>query len=274
MVQAVDRALFLLELLSKASGGLRLSDLAREAGLAASTTHRLLTTLEERDFVRLEPQGQHWLIGQRAFTTGLAFTRWQSFIAAAGPYLRRLRDLTRETANLGILAEGEVITVAQVESREIIRAIAPPGGRTPVMNSGMGKAIVATWPDPAIEALIASHGLRPMTSHSLRSATEVMDEIRRIRRVGFALDNEEFTPGLRCIAAVVWSPLGEPLGAISVSALAQRMASRETVRIGLQVLAVAREMTAALGGVAGAGAYGPEAGSPEAGSQADLDPAT
>lgn len=79
------------------------------------------------------------------------------------------------------------------------------------MNSGMGKAIVATWPDDAIEALVARHGLRRLTGRSLRSMSAVREDIEAIRQRGYAYDDEEFTSGMRCVASVVWSATGEPL---------------------------------------------------------------
>lgn len=247
-VQAVERALTLLELLAGFPQGARLTLLAKRAGLAPSTAHRLLTTLERRGFAQFDPAGSRWLVGRRAFTVGIAFTRWQSFITAATPFLRRLRDLSHETANLGVLEDGEVITVAQVESREIIRAIASPGGRAPVMNSGMGKAIVATWPDEAIEAFIHRHGLHPVTRHSLTTLTEVMAEIALIRRRGYAFDDEEFIYGMRCAAAAVWDHSGQPVGAISVSALASRLPVAGMAEMGKAVRGVAGELSLTMGG--------------------------
>ncbi|WP_068298277.1 IclR family transcriptional regulator [Pararhodobacter sp. CCB-MM2] len=247
-VQSVDRALALLEALGGRAEGARLSDLAREVGLAPSTAHRLLTTLERNGFAQFDPNHTRWHVGRKAFSVGVAFGNWQSFIAAAMPFLRRLRDTTRETANLGILQESEVITVAQVESREIIRATASPGGRTPVLNSGMGKAIIATWPDDAIEALVDRHGFRPLTRHSLHDREALWSEIARIRKRGFAYDNEEFTRGMRCVAAVVWSPSGEPLGGLSVSALSLRLAQADMPALGARIRDQALALTAVLGG--------------------------
>lgn len=249
-VQAVDRALAILEQLAAAPEGTRLSALARAVGLAPSTTHRLLTTMEQRGFVQVAGTSGRWQIGRQAFAVGAGFARRQAFVAPALPFLRRLRDATRETANLGILEDGEVVTIAQVESREIIRAIAPPGGRAPVMSSGMGKAIVATWPDAAIAALVARHGLRPMTPRSLTSDAAVAQEIATIRAQGYAVDDEEFVPGMRCVAAVVWSPAAEPLCALSISGLAARVTRAELPALARQVTARAAELTAVLGGVA------------------------
>ncbi|MBV0890950.1 IclR family transcriptional regulator [Paracoccus sp. Z118] len=247
-VQSVDRALALLEALATHTEGARLTALAKQVGLAPSTAHRLLTTLERRGFAQFDGVASRWHIGRKAFAVGVAYTRWQSFIAAATPFLRRLRDLSRETANLGVLEDGEVITVAQVESREIIRAIAPPGGRAPVMNSGMGKAIVATWPDDAIAELVERHGLRPATSRSLVTMEAVRAEIDLIRARGYAIDDEEFTPGMRCVAAVVWSPTGDPVGAISISALAARLPPKDLAAMGENVRRAADELTDVMGG--------------------------
>lgn len=251
MVQSVERALALLEHVAQAPEGVRLSDLARAVGLAPSTTHRLLTTLEQRGFAQCDPVSMRWHVGRQAFAVGMAYTRWQHFIAAAMPYLRQLRDATRETANLGVLENGEVTTVAQVESREIIRAIAQRGGRAPVMNSAMGKAIVATWPDAAIRDLVLTHGLRPFTPRSLRDMAGVEAEIARIRRDGFACDDEEFAQGMRCVAAVILSPSGEPMGAISVSALAERLPPRDVPAMGQKLRQVAERLGQTLRGAQG-----------------------
>lgn len=265
-VQSVDRALTLLSLLGAEDEGLRLTDLARGAGLAPSTVHRLLTTLQERGFAQFDDRSGRWHIGRQAFAVGSAYLRRQNFVAPALPTLRRLRDLTRETANLGVLDGAEVVTLHQAESREIVRAISPVGGRAPWICSGMGKAIVATWPDEAIVAL-AHKGMRPMTPRSLTTIPALQQDVARIRQRGFAVDDEEFVPGLRCVAAVVWNPQGEPACAISVSANAGRLPDARLPEFGALVRDAARDLTRVLGGQAPAGhgaeGHGPEDPAPE-----------
>lgn len=246
-VQSVERALTLLELLARQDDGARLSDLAAEAGLAPSTVHRLLTTLERRRYAQCDAAGR-WHVGRQAFAVGAAYSARRSFVAPAMPFLRQLRDVTRETANLGLLEEAEVVTICQAESREITRAIAPPGGRTPVLSSGMGKAILATWDDAAIERLMDRLGVRPMTPRGLASREAVRAEIARIRARGYAVDDEEFVPGLRCVAAVVRDPGGEAACAISISGLAARMPPARVEEFGEVVKQAAARLTEALGG--------------------------
>lgn len=247
-VQSVSRALGLLEELSKSDDGLRVSDLARMTGLAVSTTHRLLTTLEQHAFAQFESESNLWHVGRAAFSVGAAFGRRRNFIAPALPFLKRLRDATRETANLGILDGTQLVTVSQIESREIMRAISNPGGQVPVFCSGMGKAIIATWPDEEITSLAGRAGLPPMTSKSLRSVAEALADIKITRTRGYALDDEEHVTGLRCVAAEVWSPQGEAVCAISVSGLAARLTDARLDVIGEQVRRAADELTERLGG--------------------------
>lgn len=248
-VQSVVRALSLLRLIAQRDGGARLSDLARAAGLPVSTAHRLLTTLEQQGFAQFEPAGAVWHVGREAFSTGMAYGRKLSFVAPALPLLRRLRDLTRETANLGILDDDHLITLSQVESREIRRALSPPGRRVPVFSSAMGKAILASWRDDDIVALADRAGLPPLTSKSLRTPQAALDDIALTRRRGWALDDEEFGIGLRCLAAVVWSPLGEAACAISISGAAARLTDDRLAAMGDRVRQAAADLTALLGGI-------------------------
>lgn len=127
-VQSVARALSLLELLGEDDEGYRLSDLSERSGLSPSTVHRLLTTMEQKRFVQFDPYTHLWHVGRQSFSVGAAFVRRRNFVAETIPFLRRIRDRTRETVNLAVAEEGEVVILTQVESREIVRAITRAGG--------------------------------------------------------------------------------------------------------------------------------------------------
>ena len=247
-VQAVTRALDLLRILGSAGEGMRLSDLAAQAGLAVSTTHRLLTTMENSGFVQSDQAQGEWHVGREAFAVGAAFVNRRNFVAPALTYLRRLRDSSRETANLGVLDSGQLVTVSQVESREIMRAISPPGGRVPATCSAMGKAIMATWPDDQITAFCDLHGFSPLTSRSHTSLDGLLKDIGNIRRLGYAVDDEEHVRGLRCVAAAIWSADGEAVGAISLSGIATRIGPEKIETAARQVVSAALQLSEAIGG--------------------------
>lgn len=247
-VQSVERALTLLEALGQDEEGLRLTDLARQCGLSVSTTHRLLTTLQKRRFVEFDRNDGHWQVGRQAFSVGSAFIRHRNFIAVAIPYLKELRDRTRETANLGVLEEGEIVTLAQVESREIMRATSRVGGRAPVYATGMGKAILASFPDEAIAGYVPETNWKKLTDKTLANEDALLAELGRVRQAGYAIDDEEFVAGLRCVAATVFDQAGEALFAISISGLASRVSVERVPNVGELVVSTAQAITRALGG--------------------------
>lgn len=249
-VQSVDRALTVLELLSEDEEGYRLTDLATRTGLSPSTVHRLLAALEQRRFVQFDQTDGMWHVGRQSFAVGSAFVRRRNFVAPALPILRRLRDQTRETANLAVIDEGEVVFLTQVESREITRAITRSGGRVPMVTSGVGKVIMANYTDGDVAAIIQRYGMRRMTPKSLTRAGELREVLRRIRRDGYGIDDEEYMLGLRCVSAPIYDAQGEALAAISISGLTSRVTDDRLEALGKLVGGAARELTEALGGSA------------------------
>lgn len=263
-VQSVDRAMVLLEVLSEDDDGFRLTDLARRASLSPSTTHRLLTTLERRSFVQFDRLSGLWHVGRQAFFVGSAFGRHHNLSAPALPYLRHLRDVSRETANLGVVVDGDVVFLTQIESREIIRAITRVGGRAPMFTSGMGKAILSTYSTKDVKAAIERYGLRAITVNTRTRPASLLADLAEARLRGYAIDDEEFAIGLRCVAAVVYDHLSEPLYAISISGLAARMSKERLPQLGRLVADTARELTRLVGGVPPASAEG------RAGAEAEM----
>lgn len=248
-VQSVDRALSILETLAEDDEGYRLSDLAIRTGLSTSTVHRLLATLESRRFVQFDRAESKWHVGSRAFTVGASFARRRNFSTQAIPYLRKLRDLTRETANLAVVDDEFIIVLTRMESREIMRSLTQVGGRVPMVTSGVGKAVLATYSDEDVGAVIRHHGMPRLTGKSIVRPSDLFKELEKIRRQGFALDDEEACMGLRCIAAVVYNDCAEPLAAISVSGMTSRLTDDRLPEVGQIVRDVAGELTVALGGV-------------------------
>ncbi|WP_316238659.1 IclR family transcriptional regulator [Bradyrhizobium sp. SZCCHNR1015] len=247
-VQSVGRALQILEILAEDDEGYRLSDLAIRAGLSTSTVHRLLTTLEKRRFVQFDRMESKWHVGAQSFAVGATFTRRHNFVALAIPYLRRLRDQSRETANLAVVDDESLMVLLRLDSREIMRSLTKVGGRLAMVASGMGKAVLATYSDEDVNGIIHRQGMPRLTEKSIIRASDLFRELETIRRQGYAVDDEEARLGLRCIAAVVHDSCREPLAAISVSGLASRLTEERVPVVGGMVRDIAAELTVALGG--------------------------
>jgi IclR family acetate operon transcriptional repressor len=249
-VQSVDRALLIIETLAEDDEGYRLSDLAVRTGLSTSTVHRLLTTLEKRRFVQFDRDESMWHIGAQSFAVGSTFVRRRNFVTQALPYLRKLRDQTRETANLAVVDDGAMVVLTRVESREIMRSVTKVGGRVPMVASGLGKALLSTYSEEDVFAIIQREGMPRLTSKSIVRAGELCKSLHDIRQQGYSVDDEEALTGLRCVSAVVYDDCSEPLAAISVSGKTSRVPNDRLPVLGKLVREVAAELTMSLGGAA------------------------
>jgi IclR family transcriptional regulator, acetate operon repressor len=247
-VQSLTRALLILDALAQ-SDGLTLTTLARSVALPPSSTHRLLTTLQRQRFVRFEPASMSWHIGVQAFLVGNAFLRSRDVVAVATPFMRRPMEETGETVNLFVLDAGAAVCMAQVQSPRMIRAISRPGGGLGMHRSAAGKAMLAHMPPGDVAGIIAKQGLPRYTDRTIASLEALRDDLARTRTRGFALDDEEFTVGLRCIAAPIFDETGMARAALSVAGPTSRITDERVASLGAVVAGAARVVTGELGGV-------------------------
>lgn len=247
-IQALDRALGLLELLA-ASPGLTLSDLAQRSGQAVATVYRALVTLQGHGMVEMEEQGQLWHIGGGAFRVGSAFLRRTKVVERARQVMEALMRDTGETANLGVEVGDEVLFLAQVETHEAIRAFFPPGTKGPMHVSGIGKALLA-WSHPdKVAGILARKGLQRFTPLSLTTTEALRADLAATLARGFAIDDQERAEGMRCIAAPIFNAYAEPVAGLSVSGPVFRMGLEGAQQLGRTVRAAADQVTRATGGV-------------------------
>jgi IclR family acetate operon transcriptional repressor len=246
-VQALDRALLLLEHLA-AHPGRTLSDLAEETGQAVATVFRALVTLQGHGMVECDEPGQTWHIGPGAFRVGTAFLRRTKVVERARSGMEQLMRDTGETANLGIESRDEVLFLAQVETHEAIRAFFPPGTKSAMHASGIGKALLAWFPEGKARGILARQGLARFTSLTLTSEATLLRDLARTRERGFAIDDQERAEGMRCIAAPIFNAHGEAVAGLSVSGPAFRVGLSDAARLGALVRAAADAVTAATGG--------------------------
>jgi IclR family transcriptional regulator, acetate operon repressor len=247
-VQSLTRALSLLDALAETADGMTLSDAAQIVGLAPSTAHRLLTTLESQLYVRFVPGEGLWQVGVQAFVVGQAFRRSRDVVTMARPQMRHLMEESGETVNLYIEEGGEAVCMAQVECRQMMRAIARPGGRVKLHCSGAGKAMLAHLSATEVARILQSHGLPRATEKSLDTPKKLKADLERVRARGFAVDDEEHAVGLRCVAAPVIDEDGRPMAALSISGPLARIDETAIGVMGGLVRRAAMAVTEQVGG--------------------------
>ncbi|MCF6320511.1 MAG: helix-turn-helix domain-containing protein [Rhizobiaceae bacterium] len=249
-VQSLTRALSILNAIAEDEQGLTLSEVAIKVGLPPSTAHRHLTTMQQERFVRFDGSSGTWLIGVQAFLTGNAFIDSRDIASLARPQMKRLMETSGETVNLAIADEdqGNVIYLAQVECRHMMRAISRPGERIPMYCTAVGKAILAAMPDSSVSSILRKTGLKRVTDKTITSPGKLREELSKIAADGYAVDNEEHAVGLRCIASVIYNEHGEPTAAISLLGPVARISERQISEFGKLAREAAASITMAIGG--------------------------
>jgi IclR family acetate operon transcriptional repressor len=246
--QSLTRALTLLERLSETPTGVSLTDLSYQLGIPPATVHRLLSTFEELGFVEQDSANGLWFVGLKAFTVGNAFLSRRDFVASARPHMHSLVDQCGETVNLGVIDDGEVVFIGQVESREVMRMIVRLGSRSPVHASGVGKALLAQLTEQQLARILQQRGLAHYTERTIVTPVQLREELENIRQLGYALDDEEHAVGLRCVAAPIFDENRQALAAISLSGPKARMTDARLDELGVAIRQTADEITQALGG--------------------------
>ncbi len=248
-VQSLSRALLLLETVASEMSGMTLGEAAKRTGLATSTAHRLLTTLEHHRYVNFDRNSNRWSIGVQAFAVGNAYARSRNFVGIARRYMRQLMEQVGESVNLATLDGTEIVYLAQVECQEMMRAFATPGSRVPLHCSAVGKALLAAMPSEQARKLLNTRGLDKVTDRTIIRPDVIVAELAETRIRGYAFDDEEHALGLRCVASAIFDESGMPVAAVSVSGPTVRINDERIRFLGQQISLLARRVTSDLGGV-------------------------
>ena len=237
-----------MKVIAAASDGATLTEIARATNLASSTVHRLLSTLQQDRFAQFRTDGARWQVGVDAFTVGSAFVGVRDIAKGARPLLRRLMEESGETANLAILNDDMAVYMDQVESRQTMRAICKPGGRAVLHSTSLGKSMLAAMRPEEVNRILTVRGMTRFTRKTIDTPASMAIHLAEVRAVGYAVDDEESSPGLRCVAAAVLNEHSEPIGAVSISGPAIRVARERLPQLGSLVRSIAAELTLELGG--------------------------
>lgn len=222
-VQVLDRALAILDALARLREDASLAEVAAAVKLHKSSVHRLLMSLEKHRLVDRDPQSGRFRLGLRLFDLGtLAVARF-NVRDRARPHLERLMYNSHETVHLCVLENGEVLYLDKIEPDRTVRLSSTIGHRNAAHCTAVGKAMLAWLTEAEVDAILRQHGLRRCTARTIVTPAELKEELREVRKNGYAVDDEEHEEGVRCVAAAVKDHSGRPVAAMSVSAPSFRL---------------------------------------------------
>jgi DNA-binding IclR family transcriptional regulator len=245
-VPSVERALAILEMLAESGKGLTLSQLVQRLGLPKSSTHCLLLTLERRGYLYHGDHTGRYMFGLKLFSLANMALVGIKLREQARPFLTALMERTRLTVHMAILERNEAVLVEKVEPPGILKLATWIGKRMDAHCTSLGKALIAHLPTPELDRLIREHGLPRHNEKTIASSRRLKEDLAQVRKLGYAVDNEEDEIGLRCVGCPIFDHAGGVIAAISVSGTLSQIAPEGTTLIAQDVrrtaLAISREL--------------------------------
>jgi IclR family pca regulon transcriptional regulator len=220
--QSLERGLAILRAFGSERPLLGISDLAREMDLSRSTTHRYVATLRRLGYLEQDTVTRKYRLGPRVLDLGFSVINSMELRQVAVPHLERLSDQTGHTVNMAVLDGGHIVYVERCRStqrgqREIDLDL-HVGSRLPAYCTSMGKVLLAGLSDDELDDALASVPLEQRGPNTLTRKAALLAELKRVRELGIAVNNEELAHGLRSVAAPVRDASGTVVAAINVAA--------------------------------------------------------
>jgi DNA-binding IclR family transcriptional regulator len=243
---AVEAALSILETLG-AVHQMGVTDLANKLNLSKSSVYRLLATLVRCGYVEKNPQNDRYQLTYRLFAVGSPAADRFGLREVAHPVMERLAAETGETVNLGVLDGTRVLNLHKVESRHLLRMHMEVGGGVPAHATALGKVLLAALQPDDLTRRLGGQRLTRLTRRTIGDRATLRRMLVRIRAQGFAIDDEECSLGLRCVAAPIRDHRGAVVAALSISGPRQRLPGQTLSRLAEHVQVAAREVSQRLG---------------------------
>jgi DNA-binding IclR family transcriptional regulator len=249
-MKSLHKVLDVIDLIAdRGSAGVR--QLSSFSGYPLATTHRIVSTLAKRGYLKRDPITKSYALSMRFVELGNRVQQQFNLTSIARPHLERLKRVTGESANLAVLDGAEAVYLEQVRSDHMLQLFTKLGAKVPLYSTGVGKAMLSNLSDQEVDRYLATTPLKPFTCHTLTEAEAIREEIRKIRAQGFSVDNEEMEEGVRCVAALISDHQHRCAGAVSLSGAAMRVTVARLPEFAKAVTACAQGISSDLGSDSG-----------------------
>lgn len=229
-MQSLAKGLVVLQCLAEAEQPLNLSQIARAAGINNATATRCCYTLARLGYL-VRDENRRFHLTPRVLTLGYAAVRRLGWRQVALSYMDQLSRRINETVNLSVLEGTELIYVGRINTARILSFELQIGSRPPLHCTSMGKALMAFSPPDQARAIIDTLKFEPLTHRTITKKADYLAELERVRAQGFALNDEEFSVGLRSVSAPVLNAQGFALAALNIAVPTKRYTRDKAIKV-------------------------------------------
>jgi IclR family KDG regulon transcriptional repressor len=236
-IQSLARGLKILDLLAESPKGVSVTELADTLGIDKGSASRLVSTLANFGYAEKDPISRRFFLCPQVVPLSRSLLARLPLREVAKPFLRQLMEISGECAHVGVLAQGKVLYIDQVESPASLRVNAEVGLMAPLHCTALGKVLLAFGRIPLPPTL------GRYTEHTLVTHDSLKKELEKIREQGFAVDDEEYDLGVRCVAAPIFDFRNKVVGSTGISGPITRMTPQNIGSFVEQVLKISSALS-------------------------------
>ncbi|WP_199176009.1 IclR family transcriptional regulator [Telmatospirillum siberiense] len=245
LVPALAKAMSIIDIVAR-EPGITFSQIQKNSGLAKSSTHQLISSLCQLGLLQVSTDGKH-MLGLRLFELGSIAASQRIVEREALPYLRALTNDVQLTCHLGVLEGHEAVYLAKVDGNLPIKVNTWVGKRVSLYSSSLGKALLAWLPELQLDQVLTHVDWRINTPNTLPDARALKEHLALVRSRGWATDDEEDVPNIRCVSAPIRDMRGNVIAAISAVGTILQIDVERFPELAAQVCATAEKISTALG---------------------------
>lgn len=216
-IMSVIKALRILELFDPVNNELSLTQISKQLNFPKSTLLNFMRTLEGEGYICRSPISQNYRLGIKFMKLGYNMRSTLSIIHYAIPCMEDLCEQTKGNIYLTTHVDGMVLYLEGIYSNRRTTKYSIAGKTLPMHVTAAGKAMLSYMPPKQVDAIIDKHPLTASTRNTITDKDTLCHEIEHFRELGYAMDNEEETLGVRCLSMAIRDPEGYPVGALSIS---------------------------------------------------------
>ncbi len=226
-VQTLEKALEVIGIMKEGPfDGVRLKDLSEKLGIGKSTVHRILSTLVAYGYVEQSADNKKYRLGWKFFEVGSVIPRQRNLNNLDLKVLWELCERYEETVNLGVRIYNKVAIIARVDPQRVLSKAGPYlGDHEPLYATALGKVLLSGLEEAEVNKIFAGFCFEKHTENTLTNFEELKEQLVHVRKTGYALDNEELSVGLTCLAMPIYNYNNEIIAALSISGPSFRMNS-------------------------------------------------
>jgi DNA-binding IclR family transcriptional regulator len=214
---SVLKAFHILFTFTKSNPEKSLAEIAKETNLNKTTVYRYLSSLVEIGIIDKNEQTSSYRLSLKLFDLGNRVQIKSNVVDLAHPILKDLVRKLKITVHLATIDRNEIVYLDKIKSQKSLQMHTSIGARVPVHCTALGKSMLAYLPESEIKDILNENTLIALTSNTVTNIDELLEHLKKYRLQGFAVDNEEFEEGLRCVAVPILGVNNSPIAVISVS---------------------------------------------------------